>query len=67
MKNTQDTPIYGMSQEQVLEQLQAYGIPVIYKPVALLQLPGQESKQTNIYDALVRITELRGPLEQLTN
>jgi hypothetical protein len=62
MKNTQDSPIYGMSQEQVLDQLSAYGIPVIYKPVALLQLPGQDIKQTNIYDALVRITELRGPI-----
>ena len=68
MKNTQDVPIYSMSQEQVLEQLQAYGITVEYIPVAILKLPGRASThKLNIYDALVRITEQRGPLELLTN
>lgn len=68
MKNTQDGPIYSMSQEQVLEQLQAYGITVEYIPVALIKLdPNKPNKQKiNIYDALVRITEQRGPLELLT-
>ena len=68
MKNTQDGPIYQMSQEQVLEQLQAYGITVEYIPVAIIRLPGKSTTQKiNIYDALVRITEQRGPLELLTN
>lgn len=67
MKNTQDGPIYSMSQEQVLEQLQAYGITVEYIPVAIIKMPGKPNPQKiNIYDALVRITEQRGPLELLT-
>jgi len=68
MKNTQDSPIYGMSQEQVLEQLQAYGIKVEYIPVALIKPPNKPLLQKiNIYDALVRITQLRGPLELINN
>jgi hypothetical protein len=67
MKNTQDGPIYQMSQEQVLEQLQAYGITVEYIPVAIIKMPGKSNPQKiNIYDGLVRITEQRGPLELLT-